>query len=65
MEYRGDAVRLRGRVSQGYGYALFADGTAGGSVVDVDVVKAAFNGKTPKAELDPDRLKEIWGSGAK
>jgi hypothetical protein len=33
--------------------------------VDVDVVKAAFNGKTPKAELDPDRLKEIWGSGAK
>jgi hypothetical protein len=50
---------------KGYGYALFADGTAGGSVVDVDVVKAAFNGKTPKAELDPDRLKEIWGSGAK
>jgi hypothetical protein len=50
---------------KGYGYALFADGPAGASVVNVDVVKAAFNGEPPKAELDPNRLKEIWGTGAK
>jgi hypothetical protein len=50
---------------KGYGYALFANGDAGGAEVSVDVVKAAFNGERPKAELDPNRLKEIWGTGAR
>jgi hypothetical protein len=48
---------------KGHGYALFADGTAGPDVSPA-VVAAAFNGQSPQSQLDPNKLKEIWGTGA-
>jgi hypothetical protein len=49
---------------KGHAYALFASGEAGPEV-SPDVVKAAFNGEKPQSQLDPKRLREIWGAGTK
>jgi hypothetical protein len=49
---------------KGFGYALYADGSAGGSL-SAAVVKAALAGRKPPTQLDSKALKEIWASGTK
>lgn len=48
---------------KGYGYALYADGGAGPSASPASVA-AALNGQKPQSQLDPIKLREIWGTGA-
>jgi len=51
-----------GEFPKGHGYALFADGGPGPDVSPA-VVTAAFNGQKPQSQLDPSKLREIWGTG--
>jgi hypothetical protein len=48
----------------GFGYALYADGTAGPEA-PADVVRAALSGTKEKPQIDPAELKAIWGSGSR
>ena len=48
---------------KGFGYALYADGTAGPDA-SPEVIKAALTGKAPPSQLDPEELKKIWTLGA-
>src|SRR5262249_40112539 len=52
-----------GEFPKGHGYALFAEGGGGGPEVAPAVVTAAFNGQKPQSQLNPSRLREIWGAG--
>jgi hypothetical protein len=49
---------------KGFGYALFADAGAGGSV-SAAVVETALAGRKAPPQVDPEALKKIWATGTK
>jgi hypothetical protein len=57
IDYSGDFPK-------GHGYSLYAQGIASPGV-SPDAVKAAFNGAKPQSQIDPRRLRELWGAGTK
>jgi hypothetical protein len=48
---------------EGFGYGLIYYDTGLGSSVPVDVTKAALAGAKRPAQVDPAKLKELWGYG--
>jgi hypothetical protein len=48
---------------EGFGYGLIYYDTGLGSSVSVDVTKAALEGAKRPAQVDPAKLKELWGYG--
>ena len=48
---------------EGFGYGLIYYDTGLGSSVSVDVTKAALAGAKRPAQVDPAKLKELWGYG--
>ena len=48
---------------EGFGYGLIYYDTGLGSSVPVDVTKAALEGAKRPAQVDPAKLKELWGYG--
>lgn len=49
---------------KGYGYALYADGSAGPSA-KAEVVKAALDGQRHPQQIDATKLKNAWSTGAR
>jgi hypothetical protein len=56
-------VDLSEEFPEGFGYGLIYYDTGLGSSVPVDVTKAALAGAKRPAQVDPAKLKELWGYG--
>ena len=54
---------LSGEFPEGFGYGLIYYDTGLGSSVPDDVIKAALEGAKRPAQVDPAKLKQLWGYG--
>ena len=54
---------LSAEFPEGFGYGLIYYDTGLGSSVPDDVIKAALEGAKRPAQIDPAKLKELWGYG--
>ena len=54
---------LSAEFPEGFGYGLIYYDTGLGSSVPDDVIKAALEGAKRPAQVDPAKLKELWGYG--